>query len=335
MSRFKKTDSDAETRNSKILFSAIKEFISSARPTGSKYLKAQYNLGVSPATIRNVLASYEKRGLLTHSFYCSGRIPTALGLNFYVNNILSRPEIMDGVKIAEFEDCADEFAILKAAARVLSLHSEWVGIAGSIDISSEEYEFEIKLISKKKVLLYIINPSGKIYEKLIILPDEVSRKSFDFIRRFLRENRSSSPGALKNKFRALYIENRKNIEKVLTGLAVLRTMQKITLQTSVNPDISKRKMETLTKIFSLLDDNGILISQIIENIPDEDCVVKFCLEKLPGEFNDLAVVMSNFKAGEERFVCCVLGQQYMNYMRVLPLVKGITMAAGKRLTEVI
>ena len=62
-----------------------------AQPVGSAGIVSQYDLGVSPATIRNDLAALERMGLLTHPHTSAGRVPTDLGFRFFVHHLLAEP----------------------------------------------------------------------------------------------------------------------------------------------------------------------------------------------------------------------------------------------------
>ncbi len=49
-------------RKLRILQAIIGDFISTAEPVGSRALSKKYNLGISPATIRNEMADLEEMG---------------------------------------------------------------------------------------------------------------------------------------------------------------------------------------------------------------------------------------------------------------------------------
>ncbi len=63
-------------RQREVLRIVIQEFVQTAQPVGSAGIVGQYDLGVSPATIRNDLAALERMGLLTHPHTSAGRVPT-------------------------------------------------------------------------------------------------------------------------------------------------------------------------------------------------------------------------------------------------------------------
>src|SRR3989304_1383428 len=66
----------------------IDEYVASAPPGGSLALVERYGLGVSSATVRNILAELELSGLLTHPHTSAGRIPTDEGYRWYVESIM-------------------------------------------------------------------------------------------------------------------------------------------------------------------------------------------------------------------------------------------------------
>jgi heat-inducible transcriptional repressor len=77
-----------DTRSAAILRAVIEEYIGSATPVGSQALVDRYRLGVSSATVRNVLAELEGGGLLMHPHTSAGRVPTDVGYRWYVESIV-------------------------------------------------------------------------------------------------------------------------------------------------------------------------------------------------------------------------------------------------------
>ncbi len=73
-----------DARSGAILRAVIDEYVASAIPVSSGALVAHYPLGVSSATVRNILAELETMGLLMHPHTSAGRIPTDAGYRFYV-----------------------------------------------------------------------------------------------------------------------------------------------------------------------------------------------------------------------------------------------------------
>lgn len=78
-------------RQRRILDALIGEYVYTAEPVGSNTLVRRYNLGVSPATVRNELASLEDGGYVTSPHVSAGRIPTDAGYRTFVDFLLARP----------------------------------------------------------------------------------------------------------------------------------------------------------------------------------------------------------------------------------------------------
>ena len=80
-----------DERKQRILQAIINDYISSAEPVGSRTIARKYDLGVSPATIRNEMADLEMLGYLEQLHTSSGRIPSSKGYRFYVDDLLPPP----------------------------------------------------------------------------------------------------------------------------------------------------------------------------------------------------------------------------------------------------
>src|SRR6202163_2115591 len=80
----------AETseRSRRVLAALVREYISSGEPVASSLLVAAGGLGVSSATVRNILAALEDEGFVQQPHTSAGRIPTDRGYRFYVDLLL-------------------------------------------------------------------------------------------------------------------------------------------------------------------------------------------------------------------------------------------------------
>ena len=87
-----------DERKQRILQAVIQDYISSAEPVGSRTLARKYDLGVSPATIRNEMADLEMLGYLEHIHTSSGRVPSSKGYRLYVDSLLPVQPMTDAEK---------------------------------------------------------------------------------------------------------------------------------------------------------------------------------------------------------------------------------------------
>src|SRR3972149_714694 len=97
--RIRRSSGSLDHRAHAILRAVIDEYVASATPVGSLALVERYGLGVSSATVRNILAELELAGLLTHPHTSAGRIPTDEGYRWYVESIIDAGPLPDGEQL--------------------------------------------------------------------------------------------------------------------------------------------------------------------------------------------------------------------------------------------
>jgi len=115
---------DLTPRQVTILKHIIRDYIDTAEPVGSEVLEKKYDLGVSPATIRNEMSDMEKLGYLVKSHTSSGRVPTSRALKFYVDELMREKqmsvaeEVEAKEKVWDYRNKRDHF--LRAVTRSLA-----------------------------------------------------------------------------------------------------------------------------------------------------------------------------------------------------------------------
>ncbi len=89
-----------DDRQRKILGAIIQEYTETGEPVGSAILDKKYNLGVSPATIRNEMVVLKKEGYLEQPHTSAGRRPTAMAFRFYIKELMKEKELSVGEEVA-------------------------------------------------------------------------------------------------------------------------------------------------------------------------------------------------------------------------------------------
>ena len=89
---------ELDERKQRVLQAVVQDYIESAEPVGSRTLARKYDLGVSPATIRNEMADLEMLGYLEHLHTSSGRVPSAKGYRLYVDSLMPVQPMSDEEK---------------------------------------------------------------------------------------------------------------------------------------------------------------------------------------------------------------------------------------------
>ncbi|NLM38291.1 MAG: HrcA family transcriptional regulator, partial [Firmicutes bacterium] len=84
------TQRPLDPRKELILKVVTDDYIESAEPVGSRTIARKYNLGLSPATIRNEMADLEESGYLKQPHVSAGRIPSQRGYRYYVDVLMQQ-----------------------------------------------------------------------------------------------------------------------------------------------------------------------------------------------------------------------------------------------------
>lgn len=94
-------------RQIKILKAIIEEYMETADGVGSETLEKKYELGVSPATIRNEMVKLTETGFLKQPHASAGRVPTKNAFKFYVDNLMHERELSVADEVAAKEKVWD------------------------------------------------------------------------------------------------------------------------------------------------------------------------------------------------------------------------------------
>lgn len=94
-------------RQSQILKAVIQEYTETAEPVGSVTLEKKYNLGISPATIRNEMVTLTKAGFLNQPHTSAGRTPTPMALKYYVRELIKEQDLSVADEVAVKEKVWD------------------------------------------------------------------------------------------------------------------------------------------------------------------------------------------------------------------------------------
>src|ERR1700720_2171993 len=177
-------------REREILTAIVETFISTGEPVGSRTLARSSREGLSPATIRNVMADLSEAGFLEQTHTSSGRIPTTEAYRYYVEQISGtaklapQEESMISDSLAGISD-VQEF--MERTSHVLSLISRNVGVtvASSGKKNALEHVYFSRL-GDQKVLAVLVTRSGLVRDRVLRL--DLPQGELDLAARYINEN---------------------------------------------------------------------------------------------------------------------------------------------------
>lgn len=111
-------------RQTQILKAIVDEYITTASAVGSESLDKKYNLGVSPATIRNEMVALTNSGYLKQLHTSAGRVPTPTAMKFYIDQLMEEKQmsVVDEVRAKEevWDARADLKSLMEEATHALA-----------------------------------------------------------------------------------------------------------------------------------------------------------------------------------------------------------------------
>ncbi|MBQ1524666.1 MAG: heat-inducible transcription repressor HrcA [Firmicutes bacterium] len=154
-------------RKLQILQAIVADFIYSAEPVGSRTISKKYDMGLSPATIRNEMSDLEEMGYLTHPHTSAGRVPSDKAYRLYVDQLMRASELTDERKQAISSKLSDTAAELdRTIEKAASLLSEITNLV-SFAITPSGRESKLKYVNllpvdERTIVLMIVSEDGQI-----------------------------------------------------------------------------------------------------------------------------------------------------------------------------
>jgi heat-inducible transcriptional repressor len=172
--RIRRSIGPLDLRTQAILRAVIEEYVTTATPVGSQALVDRYRLGVSSATVRNVLAELELSGLLDHPHTSAGRIPTDAGYRWYVESLIDAapmPEVEQLMIRHQFGqvEYASEHWFRLAASTIASL-THAAGLATPAKPAAARVRrVDVVSINDRLASLVVVLREGSIKQSLVNL----------------------------------------------------------------------------------------------------------------------------------------------------------------------
>ncbi|HHP7238714.1 heat-inducible transcriptional repressor HrcA [Longibacter sp.] len=159
-------------RERDILGLVVQQFVDTAGPVGSRSLSKHFDIGLSPASIRNTMADLEDMGYLGHPYTSAGRVPTKLGYRTFVDNLMDTPALTPSerraltLQLASLVTDTDE--LLRESTRLLSQLTNLLGVALKPNLSSGTLEqLDIVPLTGQR-LMFVLSVSGGLVKTIVL-----------------------------------------------------------------------------------------------------------------------------------------------------------------------
>ncbi len=319
-------------REKSILRYVIHQFILTANPVGSRNLSKKYNVGFSPATVRNIMSDLEESGFLGHPHTSAGRVPTDLGYRFYVNSLMEEPFLTQGeVDYIEshFEQLnTDTDEILKVTSNILSKLTSQLAYVSYPKFENAILEkLQLVSISKSRLLVVVSIRSGMIRTITLEVEAGLDRTNLSTIQRLLNERlagltfkeikqtiservNSISNKDLKPVIKVFLDSVSEIFDDVKTSEASIITGAKNLLN---QPEFTEAK--NLSSIIELVEDKDIIIHVVDKktSLTKGEVSVSIGSESNEEKLNDYSIIVKEYRVGQIMGSIGIIGPKRMRY----------------------
>lgn len=173
-------------RKKKILQIIIEDYISSAEPVGSRTIARKYDLGLSPATIRNEMSDLELLGYLEQPRTSAGRIPSAQAYRFYVDALIEPGTLTDN-DMALIDGWYNERRrniddIFQSTAKILSRMTQNVSMVLTNQQTIANFCYlKFLPLDSQHAILCIVADDGSIDTNVVDIPLGMSSEEMDYL----------------------------------------------------------------------------------------------------------------------------------------------------------
>jgi heat-inducible transcriptional repressor len=318
------------SRELHVLEAVIQTYIETAEPAGSRTIAQRFGLGVSPATVRNIMSELEDKGMLYHPHTSAGRIPTDLAYRVYVDSLMHLAPPSDAARqtleteLPGSRNAMDQ--LLRRTAQVLG-----VAVAPTFEHVVLE-RLELVQVSSERILMVLTLRSGAVRTVFVEVRGAIAKPALDRVAQVLNERlagltvadiRTSLADRLRDvgespesqELLNIFLAEREDIfdlthseqDVALGGAELLAEQPEFASNTKM------RDLLHLTQRRDLL--RGAMQTR------GEGLTITIGGENVDPRLNEFTLVTATYRAGDLRGVIGVLGPTRMPYEKIIVLVE--------------
>jgi heat-inducible transcriptional repressor len=336
-------------REREILTAIVETFISTGEPVGSRMLSRASREGLSPATIRNVMADLADAGYLEQPHTSAGRVPSASAYRYYVEQLSGKTQLSqtdEGIIQDSLQGVTDVQEFMERTSHVLSLISRNVGVtvAASGPKNALEHVYFSRL-GDQKVLAVVVTKSGLVRDRVMRL--DLAQADLDAAARFINDNfRGWTLEAVRGEIARRLEQERSEYDRLMASVEQLykqgilsgdESAQVIFVEGTANLVAGEQDRERLQALLQALDEKQKLVELLGAYLDAKQEAVRVVIgldEALPSMRNLVLIGTPARVGGEVMGSLAVLGPPRMDYQHTITAVSYIARLFDKVLNEI-
>ena len=335
-------------REREILTAIVETFIATGDPVGSRTLARSNREGLSPATIRNVMADLADAGYLEQPHTSAGRIPSSEAYRYYVEQLTGKASLSQedqGIIKDSLRGVSDVQEFMERTSHVLSLISHNVGITVAVGGPKNALEHVyFSRLGDQKVLAVLVTRSGLVRDRVLRL--DLPQNDLDAAARFINENfRGWTMEAMRAELarrleqeRSEYDRLMKSVEQLyLQGaLAADETSQVVFVEGASNLVTGEQDRQRLQELLQTLEEKQKIVELLGAYLDAKQEAVRVVIgldEALPSMRN-FVLIGAPARVGDDVMgSLAVIGPTRIDYQHTMTAVSYIARLFDKILNE--
>ncbi len=347
-----------EPRKDLVLTAVVENYILTGDPVASQAIARQQNReGMSPATVRNVMADLSEAGYLEQPHTSAGRIPTAQAFRYYVEQLLRRKSSpRQGLSQPTQEQIEKSFSGVATAtdffartSHILALLSGGVGVGLGVPIASADWELlehvHFARLGTCRVLTVLVTTAGVVRDRLLTLEHDLSASELETAANYLNQNfHGWGLESIRKELTRRIDHERREYDQVLCSLELWAKgamnpggdrsahEKSIFVDGVANLMATEADQRNLRQIFLALEEKQRIIDLLNAYVDSKQPSVRVVvgLEESIPEMRDLVLIAAPARRGEEHLgTVAVIGPTRMQYASAIGTVTYVADLFGR------
>lgn len=335
-------------REREILTAIVETFIATGEPVGSRTLARSNREGLSPATIRNVMADLVDAGFLEQPHTSAGRVPSSEAYRYYVEQLTGEARLShedEDIIHDSLHGIADVQEFMERTSHVLSLISRNVGVAIAIGGPKNALEHVyFSRLGDQKVLAVVVTKSGVVRDRVLRL--DIPQSDLDEAARFLNENfRGWTMDAMRAEVARRLEQERSEYDRMMASVEQLYRQgalasddgaQVVFVEGAANLVSGEQDRERLQVLLKTLEEKQKIVELLGAYLDAKQEAVRVVIgldEALPSMRNLVLIGAPARVNGEVMGSLAVIGSTRIDYQNTMTAVSYIARMFDKILNE--
>ena len=339
-------------RSREIFRQIVETYLATGEPVGSRNIARLIPMILSPASVRNVMSDLEHLGLIYAPHVSAGRLPTELGLRFFVDALMEIGDLNERdrrsieAQVAASAQGKSLEAVLTEASALLSGLTRAAGVVLTAKSNVRLKHLEFVRLEPERALVVLVAEDGQVENRVLSLPAglpaSVLTEAGNFLNARIRgKTLSEAKSELEGALEAGQAELDQLTQRIVSaGLASWSggesEERKLIVRGHANLLDDLKALEDLERVRLLFDDLETKrgVADLLGRAEQADGVRIFIgSENKLFSLSGSSTIIAPYRDGAGRIVGVlgVIGPTRLNYARIIPMVDYTAKVVGRLL----